>query len=128
MIQETGAANFLMIDAAQIVTPALSEAFLHGVTRDSVLVLSRDLGYAVHERAALTVDELLEWAQRDEAEAALSGTAAVLAAVGSLVVDGEDIAVGSGEVGEQTLRLRKALTDLHAAVVEDHHGWLTPVD
>jgi branched-chain amino acid aminotransferase len=127
-IQETGAANFLMIDAGQIITPALSEAFLHGVTRDSVLALGADLGYHVEQHDSLTVDELLAWSRRDDAEAALSGTAAVLASVGSLVVDGEDMAVGSGNVGNETLRLRKALTDVHVGAAEDAHGWLTLVE
>ncbi len=128
VIQETGAANFLMIDGERIITPALSEAFLHGVTRDSVLVLGADLGYEVEQHEALMVDELLEWSRHDAAEAALSGTAAVLAAVGSLVVDGEEVAVGTGEVGRHTLRLRGALTDLHVGAADDPHGWLTPVD
>lgn len=127
-IQETGAANFLMIDAGQIITPALSEAFLHGVTRDSVLALGADLGYHVEQHDSLTVDELLAWSRRDDAEAALSGTAAVLASVGSLVVDGEDMAVGSGNVGNETLRLRKALTEVHVGAAEDAHGWLTLVE
>jgi branched-chain amino acid aminotransferase len=127
-IQETGAANFLMIDGEQIITPALSEAFLHGVTRDSVLTLGADLGYHVEQHETLDVDELVMWAQHDAAEAALSGTAAVLAAVGSLVVDGEDITVGSGDVGSQTLRLRKALTDVHIGEADDTHGWLTLVE
>ncbi len=127
-IQETGAANFLMIDPERIVTPALSEAFLHGVTRDSVLTLARDLGYETDERELLTVDDLLEWARREEAEAALSGTAAVLAAVGSLVLDGEEIPVGAGGVGSHTLEIREALTEVHVGDREDRHGWLTPVE
>ncbi len=126
-IQETGAANFLMIDPERIVTPALSEAFLHGVTRDSVLTLAHDMGYAIEEREVLTVDDLLQWAGRQEAEAALSGTAAVLAPVGSLVMDGEEIPVGSGDVGSHTLEIRSALTQLHLAEREDAHGWLKPV-
>lgn len=128
LIQETGAANFMMIDADRIITPALSEAFLHGVTRDSVLTLGADLGFEVEQHPSLSVDELLAWAQRADAEAALSGTAAVLAAVGSLVVDGEDIVVGSGGVGAHTQRLRTALTDLHVGEAADRHGWLTAVE
>ncbi len=128
VIQETGAANFLMIDSQRIITPALNEAFLHGVTRDSVLVLGKDLGYDVEQHPNLRVDELLEWSKHEESEAALSGTAAVLAAVGSLVTDGEEIAVGTGEVGSHTLRLRSALTDLHVGNAEDRHGWLLPVE
>jgi branched-chain amino acid aminotransferase len=126
-IQETGAANFMMISPERIVTPALSTAFLHGVTRDSILTMAKDLGYVVDEQDSLTVDDLLEFAASPDAEAGLSGTAAVLAAVGGLVMDGEDVPVGTGEVGAHTLQLREALTKLHVAEAPDPYGWLTEV-
>lgn len=125
-VQETGASNFLLIDSERIVTPLLTESFLHGVTRDSILQLGRDLGYEVEERS-LTVSDVVEWASRPDAEAALSGTAAVLASVGTLFVDGEEIPVGGGGVGSQTARLRSALRDIHLAESDDVHGWLTEV-
>ncbi len=126
-VQETGAANFMMIDSERVITPALSEAFLHGVTRDSMLALAADLGYQVEERNDLTVDQVLEWAARPDAEAALSGTAAVLASVGSFVHMGEDLPVGSGQVGANTMKLRSALTDIHIGERPDPYGWLTEV-
>ncbi len=43
-VQETGAANALLLSEDRIVTRGLDDAFLHGVTRDSVLTLARDLG------------------------------------------------------------------------------------
>lgn len=125
-VQETGASNFMLIDSDRIVTPELTESFLHGVTRDSILQLGRDLGYDVEERP-LTVNDVVEWSARPDAEAALSGTAAVLASVGTLVIDGEEIPVGSGSVGSQTAKLRAALQDIHLAVAEDRHGWLTEI-
>jgi branched-chain amino acid aminotransferase len=126
-VEEAGAANFLLIDERRVITPALTDAFLHGVTRDSVLMLARDLGFDVEEPEALTVEDLVEWAQRPGGEAALSGTAAVLAPVGGLVVDGSHVPVGDGLPGSATRRLRTALTDLHAGQAEDVHGWVTPV-
>jgi branched-chain amino acid aminotransferase len=126
-VQETGAANFLLLDPERVITPSLSPSFLHGVTRDSVLVLARDMGYAVEERDDLTVADVLEWAARPDAEAALSGTAAVLSSVGALVVDDEDIPVGTGDVGAHTLELRTALTEIHTGKTDDPHGWLTEV-
>lgn len=124
VVQETGAANFMLIDAERVVTPALTTSFLHGVTRDSLLTLARDLGFTVEERD-VTVDEVIDWARRPGGEAALSGTAAVLSPVGTLVRNGERIAVGSGGVGEHSMRLRSALTDLHIGVAPDPYGWLT---
>ena len=125
-VQETGASNFLLLDADRIITPELTESFLHGVTRDSVLSIAADLGYIVEERP-VTVAEVLSWAARPGAEAALSGTAAVLSGVGHLVHGGERIAVGRGDVGPHTTALHHALAELRSAKRPDRHGWLTPV-
>lgn len=125
-VQETGAANFLLIDGNEIITKALDSSFLHGVTRDSILTLARDRGMKVSERE-LTVDELLERAAKPGAEAALSGTAAVLTAVGTLIHNGKEYQVGSGAAGSTTNALRQALNDIQWGKAEDKHGWLTKV-
>ena len=125
-VQETGAANFLLIDGNEIITKALDSSFLHGVTRDSILTLARDRGMVVSERE-LTVDELIERAQKSGAEAALSGTAAVLTPVGTLIHDGKDVQVGNGEGGPTTAALRQALNDIQWGKAADTHGWLTKV-
>lgn len=125
-VEETGASNFLLIDGERLVTPALTDAFLHGVTRDSLLRIAADLGYEVEERT-LTLDELVGWAARPDAEAALSGTAAGLSPVGHLVVDGERIVVGTGQVGPNAVRLRDALREVQTGVRADPDGWLTAV-
>lgn len=123
-VQETGAANFLLIDGNELITKALDECFLHGVTRNSILTIARDMGMDVQERS-LSVEELLERAAKPGCEAALSGTAAVLAPVGTLIHKGRDIKVGSGGIGETTLKLRRALNDIQWGKADDTHGWLT---
>lgn len=123
-VQETGASNVLLLDEERIVTPGLDGSFLDGVTRNSILVLGNDMGMDVEERS-LSVDDLLDWATHGEV--ALAGTAAILAPVGTLVVGGEEVQVGSGGVGETTLALRQALIDVQIAKVPDPHGWTTPV-
>lgn len=125
-VQETGAANFLVIDGNEIITKALDSSFLHGVTRDSILTLANDLGMIVSERD-FTVNELLESAQKPGTEAALSGTAAVLAPVSTLIHQGKEYQVGSGEPGPTTARLRQALNDIQWGKTEDKHGWLTKI-
>ncbi|MBT8208788.1 MAG: branched-chain-amino-acid transaminase [Acidimicrobiia bacterium] len=124
-VQETGASNFLLLRDNHILTKALDSSFLHGVTRDSILTLARESGYEVEERD-FSVTEMIEWAE--EGEAALSGTAAVLGGVGSMVVDGEEIPFGSGEVGATTLELRQSLTDVQLGRSPDNHGWTTIVE
>jgi branched-chain amino acid aminotransferase len=126
LVEETGASNVFLLDGERLITPALTDSFLHGVTRDSILTIAADLGYVVEERA-VTVDELLAWASRPEGEVALSGTAAVIAGVGELVHGGRRLTVGTGAVGPTTARLRRTLAELHRGERPDDHGWLTPV-
>ena len=123
-VQETGAANFLLISDDEIVTKPLDSSFLHGMTRDSVLKLGADLGYKINERE-FTVTELLELVATHEA--ALSGTAACLSPVGALVYNGEEIKVRDGNAGPNTEKLRKALQDIQYGLAPDTHGWLTEV-
>jgi branched-chain amino acid aminotransferase len=123
-VQETGAANFLLISAGRILTRSLDSSFLHGVTRDSLLTLARDLGYQTEERV-FEVAEMLDWIKAGEA--ALSGTAAVLAGVGTLIHRGQEFRVGSGQVGPLTLGLRAQLLAIQQGQSEDRHGWLQAV-
>jgi len=126
VVQETGASNVLLLDGERVVTPALDAGFLDGVTRDSLLRLARDLGLQIDERP-LTVEELLAWADRADAEAAVCGTGAGLVPVGALLVDGERVDVGTGEVGPTTRRLRDALSAVQRGERPDPDAWLTPV-
>jgi branched-chain amino acid aminotransferase len=123
-VQETGAANFVLIRDGELLTRGLDTTFLHGVTRDSLLTLARDLGYKVSERT-FDVNEMLAWAKTGEA--ALSGTAAVLAGVGTLIYRGTDHRVGSGEVGPLTRALRAQLVAIQQGDAPDRHGWLERV-
>jgi branched-chain amino acid aminotransferase len=123
-VQETGAANFLLISDDEIITKPLDSSFLHGMTRDSILKLAAELGYTINERN-ISVTELLELVKSHEA--ALSGTAACLSPVGALVYQGQEISVCDGAAGPNTLRLRKALQDIQYGQAPDTHGWLTEI-
>ncbi len=123
-VQETGAANFFLIRDGELLTRSLDSTFLHGVTRDSLLTLGRDSGYSVAERK-FDVLEMLDWVHKGEA--ALSGTAAVLAGVGTLIYAGTEHRVGNGEVGPLTRALRAALIAVQQGDAPDRHGWLERV-
>lgn len=123
-VQETGASNFLLLRDKGLLTRSLDSTFLHGVTRDSVLTLAREEGYRVEERV-FDVAEMLDWIR--EGEATLSGTAAVLAGVGTLVYHGEDRKVGNGDVGPITRKLRERLVSIQRGESADTHGWTRKV-
>ena len=123
-VQETGAANFLLIRDKHIVTRSLDSTFLHGVTRDSLLKMARDMGFKVEERV-FDVAEMFDWVKTGEA--ALSGTAAVLAGIGTLVHRNGEHKVGNGEIGPITQKLRAALVAIQNGQAEDRYGWTRKV-
>jgi branched-chain amino acid aminotransferase len=123
-VQETGAANFLLLRKGRLVTRGLDSTFLHGVTRDSLLTMARDSGYRVEERI-FDVNEMLEWAK--DGEAALAGTAAVLAGVGTLIHRGREHKVGDGQIGPVTRELRATLVAVQTGQAPDRYGWLRKV-
>jgi branched-chain amino acid aminotransferase len=123
-VQETGAANFLLMREGELLTRSLDSTFLHGVTRDSLLTLARDMNYTVSERK-FDVVEMLDWVR--DGEAALSGTAAVLAGVGTLIYADIEHKVGNGQVGPITRALRAQLIAVQQGEAPDRHGWLERV-
>ena len=105
-------------------TPALTGTLLAGVTRDSLLTLSGDLGYEVEE-GRIDIDT---WqacnAVGSITEVFACGTAAVITPVGSVKCTTDQWTVGDGEPGPVTLRLRQALLDIQHGVAPDTHGWM----
>lgn len=120
--QETGAANFILANDKTVVTRDLDGSFLHGVTRESLLTLARDMGYTVQEKK-VSVSDLLTFAKTGEA--GLAGTAAVLAPVGEFVYRGKSHRVGDGQPGRNIIRLRDALMNIQLGKAPDTHNWLT---
>ena len=124
LIEETGAANLLLIDDGEIVTSPADGSILPGMTRRSILELAPLLGWRVEERR-LGIDELISRAATGEV--ILAGTAAVIAGVGTMIYGGEEIVVGDGGTGPHTESLRRALTDIQFGRAEDPFGWLQAV-
>lgn len=125
-VQETGAANFILVDGNEVITKSLDESFLHGVTRESLLELARDKGMKVSERE-LSIEELLERASQPHCEAGLTGTAAVLAAVGTLIHQGREHQVGNGKPGPVIRSMRDELNAIQWGQATDTKQWLTHI-
>ena len=129
-IEELGGMNlFLVYRDGRLVTPELTGSILEGVTRSSVLQLSKELGLDPQERPV----PLQEWkdgvASGELAEVFACGTAAVITPVGRLLWEGGELAIGDPDVdagvGEYTRRLRESLLDVQYGRAQDPHGWMT---
>lgn len=111
-------------DGARVVTPALTGTLLPGVTRDSLLVLARDLGYE-SEEGKVSVDQWRSGCEDGSlTEVFACGTAAVITPVGAVKSAHGSWKVGDGEPGEVSMRLRRALVDVQRGVTPDPHEWL----
>jgi branched-chain amino acid aminotransferase len=89
-LEELGTSNFFMLVDNKLLTPALSDTILNGITRDSVIKLARHFGLEVEERR-LTVAELRNAAAEGRLqEAFATGTAAAIARIETIGIDGVD--------------------------------------
>lgn len=112
---------FAVIDG-ELHTPELDGAILPGVTRDSLLTLSRSLGYEVHERR-MALDELLEGIGSHRcSELFACGTAAIVAPIAALIeADGREYRLRDTDVVAK--RLRESLLAIQERRAPDPFGW-----
>ena len=101
VVTEGTSSNVMMASDDVLVTPALSDQLLAGVTRQELLSLARHAGIQVEERV-VKQDELME-AQ----EVFLAGT--TIEVIGVTKLDGKPIR--HGRVGPMTRRLQSMLLD-----------------
>ncbi|MBV9785026.1 MAG: branched-chain amino acid aminotransferase [Acidisphaera sp.] len=126
-IDEVGTMNIMVKIGDEIVTPPLSGTILPGVTRDSVLTLTRDWGLRVSERP-IAIDEVIEASRAGTlAEMWGTGTAAVISPVGELGYKGERIVINGGRTGELTQKLYDTIVGIQYGTAPDRYGWLQEV-
>lgn len=127
-VEEMGGMNLFFVygtgPTARIVTPALTGSLLAGVTRDSLLVMAKDLGYIAEEGRISTDEWQAGNASGEITEVFACGTAAVITPVGTVKSATASWTVGDGEPGPIATRLRTALLDLQTGSAPDPHGWM----
>ena len=104
-VEEMGGMNLFFVfgsgGSARLVTPELTGSLLPGITRDSLLQLATDAGFAVEERK-IDVDEWQKKAAAGEiTEVFACGTAAVITPVSHVGRPGDgEFDIADGEPGE----------------------------
>lgn len=124
-VEEVGAMNICFVyEGKQIVTPALSGSILHGVTRNSVIQLGRELGYEVSEERIDVYDILDGIRSGRVTEVFGCGTAAVIAPVGKFGYRGEEYVINDYQVGPVARLLYDELTSIQFGLRPDPYGWI----
>jgi branched-chain amino acid aminotransferase len=123
-VQECGTMNVFFIIGDKVITPDLKEGtILEGVTRDSAIVMLKEMGYAVEERA-LSIDEILDaYKQGDLKEVFGTGTAATISLIRELRYK-ETNMVFDTDKWTITPVLKQRITAIREGNVPDTHGWL----
>ncbi|HEX2093125.1 MAG TPA: branched-chain amino acid transaminase [Longimicrobiaceae bacterium] len=114
---EGSAENLFVIRDGILYTPPATASILPGITRDTVITISRDLGIEVRERnlpreVLYVADELF-----------FTGTAAEIAPIRSV----DRLPVGEGKRGPVTTAIQKTYFGIARGEIEDRHGWLDHV-
>jgi branched-chain amino acid aminotransferase len=126
-VDEVGAMNIAFVYDGKLLTPALSGAILHGVTRESILTLAHDLGIEAEETRIDFLEAIADIERGRITEVFGMGTGAVVAPVGRLHYQGRDIVLNGGEPGPIARRLYDELTGIQFGRLPDRHGWTRDV-
>jgi len=127
-VEEVGAMNICFVyEGKHIVTPPLTGSILPGITRDSVITLSQDLGYEISEEQIDVNEMLVDVKSGKVTEVFGCGTAAVIAPVGKFGYLGEEYVINNFEVGPVAKHLYKELTDIQYGRIPDRFNWTTTI-
>ena len=116
-VSEGAGENIFVVRDGRLYTPPACASILTGITRDTVVVLAKDLGLEVVEQSMPR--EMLYIAD----EMFLTGTAAEVTPVRSV----DHIEVGAGGRGSITKQIQDTFFGLFNGQTEDRWGWLEPV-
>lgn len=122
-IEESGTMNLMFVKDSVIITPELTDSILPGITRDSLITMSKDLGIKVEERK-VSVSEIAEGLENGSiTEAFGTGTAAVVAPIQKISIHGGSYTLPS--ITEKSVQniLKNALHQLRTNGEKDAFGW-----
>ena len=122
-VEESGTMNAVFVMDGKLVSPALGDTVLNGVTRNSILRLARHLGMEVEERR-LAVAELKAAAESGSLTEAFGvGTAATMTAIEAIGFKGQDVSLPDPNGWTVMPRLAKMLDDIRRGRIDDSFGW-----
>jgi len=115
-VSEASGENLFVVRNGKLHTPQLSDSILEGITRNTAIIIAKELGYEVVERPISRTELYLA------EEIFLTGTAAEIIAITK--IDGT--VVGNGKEGMITKSIRENYERIVIGKSKKFMGWLTP--
>lgn len=126
-IEEMSGMNFFCVIDGKLVTPALTDTILDGVTRKSIIDIARAENFVVEERK-VSIDEVLSAIHEGRCtEAFVCGTAAVIAPVASFMDKDLSVHHLKDPEGKISIQLREKLIAIQAGRTDAPEGWIYKV-
>jgi branched-chain amino acid aminotransferase len=126
-LEESGTMNLMFVIDNTVVTPALSDTILAGITRNSVLALAKDWGMNIEERK-ISITEILEAHAKGTLKEAFGvGTAATIAQIIGIGYEGKDYALPPVEERQFSNKIDETLRNIRKGKIEDKFNWMYPV-
>ena len=123
-IEESGTMNVMFVFDDTLVTPALGDSILRGITRDSVLTLARQWGMKVEERK-VSVKELIDGLESGQVKEAFgAGTAATIAHIELIGYEGQNHYLPPVETRKFSNRVLNELDGIKRGLKPDPFGWM----
>ncbi|KQB99490.1 branched-chain amino acid aminotransferase [Pedobacter sp. Hv1] len=122
-VEESGAANVMFVLDGKLITAAVGETILNGVTRDTIIALAKDKGITVEERK-VTVAEIIAGAKNGTlTEAFAVGTAATVTQIGEIGYEGELYQLSDSSTRTISTGIAKELNEIRNGLAADKFGW-----
>lgn len=126
-IEESGTMNVMFHIGDSLLTPPAGETILKGITRDSVLILARDMGVDVQERP-VSLEEVATAHRNGTLKDAFGvGTAATIATIELIGYEGEDLILPAIESRQLSTAIAHKLTAIRYGEEQDAYGWMVKV-
>ncbi len=122
-IEESGMMNVMFVINGTLVTAPLSDSILDGVTRDSLLTLANNLGYKTEVRSIAIAELEQAFKSGTITEAFGAGTAAVVAPVKTIHINGIDFSLPKYDESRLLYKLKNKLEQIRLGIDTDEHGW-----
>lgn len=122
-IEESGMMNVMFVINGVLVTPALSDSILGGITRESLLILAAEMGFHTEERLVSVIELENAFQSGTITEAFGAGTAAVVAPINTIHINGIDYTLPGYTPENKLYQLKRRLDAIRTGIEADVHGW-----
>lgn len=122
-VEESGAANLMFVLNGKIITAALGDTILNGVTRNTVIVLAKKAGITVEERK-VSIAEIIEGISNGSlTEAFAVGTAATITQIAQIGYNDKLYTLSDPTTRTISTSIAKELNAIRYGLIPDELEW-----